>query len=148
MRSAFFTILSLILTSRIIAQCPEFQLVDLQSLQRSNDVQRENALRSLGFDLGTKTGNSLQYNKCWSANRNGNPVYNQVLYWNIASGNITFLTPDESAFLALRKSIEGRHGQTGTLSASDRYIGQVFQYKFGSRWLNGVMHWSVDISFK
>lgn len=102
----------------------------------------------MGFDLKAKAGNSFRYNKCWSKSRNGLEIYQQVLYWNVASGNITFLTPDEESFLNLRKSIEGRHGQTGTLGTSDRYIGQVFQYKFGSRWLDGVTHWSVDISFK
>ena len=148
MRTAFFALFSLVYISESIAQCPDFQLVNLQAMQRANDAQRENTLRSYGFDLGGKTGNSLRYNKCWNTERNGKAIFDQVLLWNTASGNLTFLTPDEAAYLALRKSIEGRHGQTGTLGSSDKYIGQVFQYHFGSRWLDGVMHWTVEISFK
>ncbi len=148
MRPAIITVLFLVITTGLSAQCVEFTLANLQTLQRANDTQREISLRGLGFDLSAKTGNSLRYNKCWNRHRNGKEVYDQVLYWNTASGNMTYLTPDEEAFLALRKSIESRHGQTGSLGTSDKYIGQVFQYKFGSRWLDGVMHWSVDISFK
>ena len=148
MYTAFTTFLSLVFTSGILAQCADFQLVDLQSLQRANVAQKETQIRALGFDLGAKVGNSLRYNKCWNTNRNNTAIYDQVLYWNTASGNMTYLTPDEQAFLRLRKSIESRHGQTTSLGASDRYIGQLFQYNFGSRWLDGVMHWSVEISNK
>ncbi len=146
MRTAFFVFFLLVFSSDISAQCIEFQLVDLQSLQRIPVAQKESHIRGLGFDLNAKVGNSFRYNKCWNTNRKGKAIYDQVLYWNTSSGNITYLTPDEEAFLALRKSIEGRHGQTSTLGASDIYIGQMFRYQFGSRWLDGVMHWSVEIS--
>lgn len=148
MRSAITLFFSVVFAAGLFAQCPDFQLADLQALQRGSDVQRENLLRSLGFDLGAKAGNSFRYNKCWNTNRMGKAIYDQVIYWNTASGNITFMTPDEEAFAMLRKSIEGRHGQTGSLGASDVYIGQVFRYKFGSQWLDGVMHWTVVITFK
>jgi hypothetical protein len=148
MRSAFFLILSLVCISKGLAQCPVFQLSDFQALQRANDAQKESLIRSLGFDLISKTDNSFRYNKCWNRHRNGKEVYDQVLVWNTDSGQMTFLTPDEAGFMAFRKTIEGRHGQTGTLGTSDVYIGQMFVYHFGSRWLDGVMHWSVDISLK
>lgn len=148
MRSAFFFILFLVCTIRTTAQCPDFQLADLQALMRANDAQKERQILNLGFDLNAKTDNSFRYNKCWNSHRNGKEIYDQVIYWNTGTGNITFLTPNEEAFLALRKSIEGRHGQTGTLGASDVYSGQMFMYRFGSRWLDGVMHWSIQISFK
>ena len=148
MRPAFFIFFSLVFTSRIFAQCSDFQLVDLQSLQRANAAQKESQMHAFGFDLGAKAGNSFRFNKCWAASRNGKAIYSQVLYWNTASGNMTYLTPNEEAFLALRRSIEERHGQTSSLGVSDSYIGQFFRYKFGSQWLDGVMHWSVEISFK
>lgn len=146
MRTAFFAFLSLILSSSISAQCAEFQLLELQTIKRASDAQKERQILNLGFDLNAKEGNSFRYNKCWNTHRKGKSIFEQVLYWNTASGNITYLTPDEEAFLALRKSIEGRHGQTGSLGASDSYIGQMFRYEFGSRWLDGIMHWSVEIS--
>lgn len=131
-----------------LAQCPDFSLSSLQNLQRGSDAQKESQLRSLGFDLDSKTGNSLRYNKCWRKNQNDIAIYEQVIYWNTATGNITYLSSNEEAYLALRSSIEGRGGQTNSLSNSDVYIGQVFRYKFAAQWLDGVRHWSIAISFK
>jgi hypothetical protein len=148
MRPAVITFLCLLGTTLALAQCPVFQLADFQSIQRANDVQKENLIRYFGFDLISKTGATFRYNKCWNRHRMGKEIYDQVLYWNTANGNMTFLTPDEAAYNDFRKSIEGRHGQTGTLGTADYYVGQVFQYRFGSRYLDGVMHWSVEISFK
>lgn len=130
------------------AQCPDFQLSDLHSLQKADSAGKESWLLSHGFDLAAKSGHSLRYNKCWMHYHGRAAVYNQVIYWNTVSGDITYLTPDESAFQALRQFIEGRHGQTGSIGMSDMYVGQMFKYKFGSQWLDGVMHWSVAISYK
>lgn len=148
MRLAFLLILLFRSGLFCLAQCPEFQLSDLQSLQKANSIEKENWLNSHGFDLAARTGNSLRYNKCWKRYHSGAPVYSQIIYWNTVSGDITYLTPDEDTFQSLRQFIEGRHGQTGTIGASDVYVGQMFRYKFGSQWLDGVMHWSVAISNK
>ena len=148
MRTALLLVLTLVTTHVITAQFPDFQLVELQSLRRLNPPQTENKIRELGFDLASKTGAVLRYNKCWDRNQNGKPIYDQVLLWNTINENITFLTPNQEAFLALRKSIEGRHGQSGSLGSSDLFIGHVFKYQFGSEWLDGVMYWRVEIAFK
>jgi hypothetical protein len=130
------------------AQCPDFQLIDLQMLQRAEGSAKESSLLEMGFDRGGKVGNSLRFNKCWQTTTGGKAIYEQVIYWNVASGNITFLTPKEDDYLRLRKSIEGRHGASGSMGASDIYVGQVFRYEFGARGLDGVQHWSVAISFR
>lgn len=148
MRSAFFCLIVCAFALRTAAQCPAFQLSDLQMLQKTSDAEKENWLRSHGFDLASKSGVNLRYNKCWNGYHSSKTVYNQVILWNTASGNITYLSPDQAAFQQLRTAIEERHGQTSTLGASDVFIGQMFRYNFGSQYLDGVMHWSVAIAFK
>ncbi|MBL7825961.1 MAG: hypothetical protein JNJ57_04975 [Saprospiraceae bacterium] len=148
MRSALLLLFSLVLSAYSWAQCPEFRLQDLQSLQNSADSDKEAWLRGHGFDLASRTGATFRYNKCWNGYHGSKTVYLQVIFWNTDSGSITFLCPDQEAFQALRGAIEGRHGQTGTLGSSDVIIGQKFRYNFGSQYLDGVMHWSVAISLK
>lgn len=148
MRSALFLLFAFAAAFQALAQCPSIQLSDLQTLRRANDQDRDSRLRGGGFDLRYRKGAVLHYQKCWNRNRYGKDIYDQVVWWDTGSGNITFLTPNEEEFLALRRSIENRHGQTGSLGSSDDFIGQQFKYHFGSQWLDGVMHWSVSIDFK
>ena len=148
MRSAFLIFFACTLAFRTAAQCPAFQLSDLQMLQKTSDAEKENWLRSRGFDLASKSGSTLRYNKCWNGYHGSKAVYNQVILWNTTSGNITFLSPDQESFQQLRTTIEERHGQTSTLGSSDVFVGQMFRYNFGSQYMDGVMHWSVAIAFK
>lgn len=134
------------------AQCPEFQLADLQTLQRTDPSFKESKIQDMGFDLrseflaqGSKTRG---YSKCWNANIREEPVYEQLIWWNTESNAITFLTLNETHFRQLRQSIIER-GSTGTVTENpDIYVGHLFLYRFGIKKVDGVEFYVIGIEFK
>ncbi|MCC7245953.1 MAG: hypothetical protein IT269_09755 [Saprospiraceae bacterium] len=137
----FFFTLSLF---SLHAQCPAFQLADLQSAQRGG----QGSIEVLGFDLTKENAANLRYDRCWITRSNGKELYSQVIWLNKQTGNITFLTNDETAFLNLRRQIEERNGSTATLGQSDFYVGRVFKYEFFRQNLDGLEYFATSIKPK
>jgi hypothetical protein len=131
------------------AQCPEFTLANLQSLQRSTD--KESKIRELGFDLhsefNTKNATMRRYNKCWKGNA-ATPVYEQVIFWNTAQDQVMLLLFDNNAYQNLRAAIEERHNSAEAVKSRDYYIGKMFKYVYSLQKIDGLEYFNIAISFK
>ncbi len=133
----------------IQAQCPDFTLANLQTLQHIDVQQKEARVLEMGFEISSETPNSRRYNKCWNhTNDKRKPIYDQVVSWNKQTNNITFYCLSEEAFLRLRQSIEERRGTTTSLGQSDFYIGKRFKYEFSIQKIDGLEYFAVAISLK
>jgi hypothetical protein len=130
------------------AQCRDFELSHLQTVQRAEISLKDARITELGFDIIAENATSYRYNKCWQGNRGGRDIYTQVIWQNKQTGNITFLTNDKEAFLRLRQSIEERRGATSTMGQSDIYIGKMFRYEFFIQNLDGMEYYAVAIRLK
>ena len=134
------------------AQCPELQLADLQTLQRTDPALKESKIQDLGFDLRSeflnKGAKTLGYSKCWNATIRDKPVYEQLLWWNTAANSLSFLTLNESHFRQLRQSIVERGAQGSITENPDIYVGHLFLYRFGVRKVDEVEFYGVTIEFK
>lgn len=132
------------------AQCPEFRLVDLQALQRSDADQKENNILQLGYDLRsefTSKGSTVKsYTKCWNSNFRQQPVFEQLIWWNQTVNSVTFFTLNEEHFKALRASIIERHSNGNMTENPDFYIGRMFQYRFGAQRVDGIEYFFVSIT--
>jgi hypothetical protein len=135
-----------------LAQCPQFELLDLHNLQRATEAQKESTIQSLGFDLRSsfiQRGESIQsYSKCWNSNFKGQSLFEQLLWWNKTTNAITLLTLNEAHYVALRKSIVNRNPGTKTTENPDFYLGKMFQYRFGGRRVDGIDYFFVQISYR
>jgi hypothetical protein len=131
------------------AQCPEFTLADLQSLQRATD--KEGKIRELGFDLHSEfvlQGTEYRrYHKCWKGNAH-NPVFEQVILWNTSQDQVMLLLLENRAYQTLRRSIEDRHDSPNAVRSGDTYIGKLFRYSFSVQKLDGIEFFCTAISFK
>lgn len=134
------------------AQCPEFQLSDLQTLQRADPALKESKIQDLGFDLRsefiTRGAKTRGYSKCWNATIREKAVFEQLLWWNTEANSITFLTLNEGHFRQLRQSIIER-GTTGAITENpDIYVGHLFLYRFGTKKVDDMEYYLVSIEFK
>ena len=134
------------------AQCPEFTLAELHSLQRATVDQKDYTIQSLGFDLRSDfvlRGESISsYSKCWNSNLKEKSVFEQLVWWNKTTNSINFMTLNEAHYLQLRNSILGRHNPSRVAENPDFYIGKMFQYRFGSRRVDEVDYYFVLISLR
>lgn len=133
-------------------QCPEFQLADLQMLQRTDPSVKESKIQDLGFDLRseflTQGFKTRGYSKCWNSNFREKPVYEQLIWWNTETNAITFFTLNESHFRGLRRSIIER-GSTGAVTENpDIYVGHQFLYRFGVKKVDEIEFFAISIEFK
>ncbi|MEO6038820.1 MAG: hypothetical protein ABIQ93_10435 [Saprospiraceae bacterium] len=133
----------------LAAQCPEFQLVSLQSFQRADAAEKETKILDCGFDLGSTTAASRRYNKCWLGNSNGKTYFQQLIIWDFKANTIQYMTLDEAHYLHLRSAIEERHSTTYTGgNGQNEYIGKMFRYNFGRQSLDGAEYFIVRIAWK
>ncbi len=147
--SVLFFFLFVCSSAFLSAQCPEFQLAALQTLQRADVTTKEAKILDCGFDLGTSSTASRRYNKCWLGNANGKTYFQQLIIWDFKANTIQYLTLDEGHYLHLRSAIEERHSTTFTGgNSSNEYIGKMFRYNFGRQSLDGVEYYVVLIAWK
>ncbi|MBU6343193.1 MAG: hypothetical protein KGS48_16985 [Bacteroidetes bacterium] len=133
------------------AQCSSMELGEFQNLQRKDASAKEAGILSLGFDLHSDfvlKGKSMRrFNKCWAGNP-GKARYQQVLLWNTSADELLLLFSEETAYLALRQSIEGRHETANVQRGDQFYIGHTFRYQFSIQQLDGTPYYAVSIAFK
>ncbi len=142
-------VLLLFTASFLSAQCPEFQLVTLQSLQRAEADIKEAKILECGFDLGKTSATSRLYNKCWLGSSNGKQYYQQMIVWNFAANTIQYMTLDENHYRNLRASIEERRSSTFTGgNGQNEYIGKLFRYNFSRQSVDGAEYFVVLIARK
>lgn len=145
---AFFFTLSI----GSFAQCPSFTLSDLQTLQRAGLDGKENSILEQGFDLRkefTLRGESIRsYSRCWRFEDGQESVFEQLLWWNMTAGSITFLTLDESSFTHLRATIVERQTSGRIAENPDFYAGKLFMYRFGTRLVGKQEYYSILIQFR
>ncbi len=145
----FVFVLLLSAASFLSAQCPEFQLVALQSLQRAEAGAKESKILDYGFDLGKTSAGSRLYNKCWLGTSNGKQYYQQIIVCSLAANTIQYMTLDEGHYRNLRASIEDRRSSTFTGgNGQNEYIGKMFRYNFSRQSMDGAEYFVVLISFK
>ncbi len=130
------------------AQCPEFQLVALQSVERADASAKEAKILECGFDLAKSSAASRVYNKCWLGTSNGKQYYQQVIVWNFAANTIQYMTLEENHYKNLRASIEERRSSTFTGGGQNEYIGKMFRYNFSRQSLDGAEYYVVLIALK
>lgn len=134
------------------AQCLEFSLAELHSLQRVSESQKHHSIQSLGFDLRSdfvlRGENISSYSKCWNSNFREKAVFEQLIWWNKTTNSIHFMTLNEAHYVQLRNSILDRNGSGRTAENPDFYIGKMFQYRFGSRRVDDLDYFFVLISHR
>lgn len=141
-------VLLLFSLSFLSAQCPEFQLVALQSVERADAAVKEAKILECGFDLGKSSSTSRVYNKCWLGTSNGKQYYQQVIVWNFGANTIQYMTLEENHYKNLRASIEERRSSTFTGGGQNEYIGKMFRYNFSRQSLDGAEYYVVLIALK
>lgn len=133
------------------AQCPDFQLSDLQALQRAEPEKKENEIQLHGFDLRSAfelQGEAIrQYSKCWYSSAGDQPVFEQLIWWNQTSNSIVFLTVNEAQFKGLRQRIVERQSSGRITENPDFYLGKMFRYRFGTRQVEHATYYFVEIGF-
>lgn len=131
------------------AQCPEFQLAALQSLQRAESGLKESKILDCGFDLASSSPSSRRYNKCWLGHANGKTYFQQLIIWDFKANTIQYMTLDENHHRNLRTAIEERRSSTFTGgNGQNEYIGKMFRYNFSRQSLDGAEYFVVLIAWK
>lgn len=134
------------------AQCPEVMLGDLQSVQRADVATKEAKILNLGFDLFAEQqqqgGNIRHYYKCWQTTINRQPVYDQVILWDMANNSVVVGFLQERHYQALRKAITERGSGSMASNNNNHYIGTMFRYYFGQRAIRGLDYFTVSIADK
>jgi hypothetical protein len=134
------------------AQCPAFQLSDLQTLQRTDPALKESKIQDLGFDLRsefvTQGAKTRGYSKCWNTTIREKAIFEQLIWWNTESNSISFFTLNEDHFRQLRQSITDRGATGGITENPDIYVGHLFLYRFGVKKVDAVEFYVVTIEFK
>jgi hypothetical protein len=152
MKLIYTLVFGLLSLSRAYAQCSDFALGDLQSVQRADVSSKEAKILNLGFDLFAEqqrqSGNIRHYYKCWQTTIQGKPLYDQVLLWDTGNDNIVVGFQQERQYEALRRAITERHSASAAAGNRDHYIGQMFRYYFTERDISGVRYFTVSIANK
>lgn len=134
------------------AQCPLFQLSDLQTIQRADPAYKESKIQEYGFDLRSdfvSKGSKIRgFSKCWNTFFGEKTVYEQLIWWNTEANSVTFFTLNEVQFTSLRQSIVERRASGNITENPDIYVGHLFLYHFGRKKVEGVEYYVISIEFK
>lgn len=134
------------------AQCPEFSLSDLHALQRAGLDEKGNRILDQGFDLRKefvmRGETTRSYSRCWRFEDGDDSIFEQLIWWNVTTGAITFLTLYESSFKHLRESIVGRQTSGKITENPDFYAGKLFLYRFGTRRVGRQEYYSISIQYR